>query len=165
MSTDEALASLNADAIQKLIPHREPFLFIQSADVLNEAIIQGIAFWPASNPIMQGHFPNQPVVPGVCQIEACGQLAGVLIAWNECEKLEHQDKKLLGVLGAIRQAKFQTLLRPDRELNIRCQLRTMSPALYLVSASGRVGDVEVMSCEFVIGLRPTTPLNSKQSAD
>jgi 3-hydroxyacyl-[acyl-carrier-protein] dehydratase len=155
MSRDTAPASLNTSAIQQLIPHREPFLFVQSANILNEDMIQGVALWSISNPILQGHFPSQPVVPGVCQIEACAQLAGVLIAWNAREKIEIQERKLLGVLGAIRQAKFQTLLRPDCELNIHCQLRTMSPTLYLVSASGRVGDAEVVSCEFVIGLRGT----------
>ena len=159
MSIAPAPVRLNANAIEQLIPHRDPFLFVQNADILNELVIQGVALWPTSSLIMKGHFPKNPVVPGVCQIEACAQMAGVLIAWNASKKMEFQDKQLLGVLGAIRQAKFQSLLRPDHELHIRCQLRTMSPTLYLVSASGRAGGKEVMNCEFVIGLLSTAKLN------
>jgi 3-hydroxymyristoyl/3-hydroxydecanoyl-(acyl carrier protein) dehydratase len=146
-------ALLDAAQIQSLIPHREPFLFVQSAIVVSDTQIQGVAIWKATHPILQGHFPSQPVVPGVCQIEACAQLAGVLMAWNGRKTLAVDQEKTIGVLGAIRQAKFQNMLLPNQALHITCELRAMSESLYLVKATGQFEGAGVMNCEFVIGLR------------
>ena len=155
------MTALNTAQVQSLIPHREPFLFVQSAQVLSETKIQGFAKWPASNPILQGHFPNFPVVPGVCQIEACAQLAGVLIAWNGRQMLGAERNnvvgaihdKPIGVLGAIRKAKFRNLLIPDRLLFITCELRTINGSLFLTNATAQCEELSVMTCEFVIALR------------
>ncbi|MEY4295339.1 MAG: hypothetical protein RLY82_1027 [Pseudomonadota bacterium] len=147
------MTAFDLAAIQNLIPHREPFLFLQSATVLSKTKIQGVAMWSAAHPILQGHFPTQSIVPGVCQVEACAQLAGFLIAWNGNQTPNVKAHKTLGVLGAIRQAKFQKMLLPDCTLIIHCELRAMSATLYLARATGQFDNTEVMSCELVIGLR------------
>ena len=143
--------TLNAADILALIPHREPFLFVRHAQIVSATEIKGAACWDASHPILRGHFPNRPVVPGVCQVEACAQLAGVLLAWNA--RQSNEAPNMFGVLGAIRQAKFQSLLLPDWPLHIVCRLRTMSQTLYLVEATGQADNKPVLTCEFVIGLR------------
>lgn len=147
--------SLNANDIRTLIPHRDPFLFVKNADIVSETEIEGVVCWDASHPILQGHFPQQPVVPGVCQLEACAQLAGVLLAWTARKNPGFQLG--LGVLGAIHQAKFQQLLFPDVQLHLVCKLRAMSQTLYLVTAAGQAGGRPALVSEFVLGLHIASP--------
>ena len=142
---------LNAMQILELIPHREPFIFVRDANILSEIEISGTAYWDESHPILKGHFPRQPVVPGICQVEACAQLAGVLLAWNA--RQSNISRNMLGVLGAIRQAKFQGLLLPGSSLNIICNLRLINQSLCLVAATGLSNEKTALTCEFVIGFR------------
>ena len=147
--------SLNAEDISALIPHRDPFLFVKNAVVVSETEIEGVICWDASHPILQGHFPQQPLVPGVCQVEACAQLAGVLLAWSARKNSDIQIG--LGVLGAIHQARFHRLLCPGVQLHLVCKLRAMSQTLFLVKAAGQSDGQATLLCEFVIRLHVATP--------
>jgi 3-hydroxyacyl-[acyl-carrier-protein] dehydratase len=75
---------LTLDEIQKILPHRYPFLLI---DKVIERVpyqkIVGIKNVTVNEPFFQGHFPGKPIMPGVIIIEASGQLAGLGIEHNE----------------------------------------------------------------------------------
>ncbi len=64
------------EKIKRIIPHREPFLLIDSLSGLDpeEGIIAGKRYLGAEEPVLQGHFPQYPVYPGSLQIEMIGQL-------------------------------------------------------------------------------------------
>ena len=134
-----------------LIPHRDPFLFISQAQVISETEIEGVACWSATHPIFKGHFPGQPIVPGVVQVEACAQLAGVLMSFNNPQALAEHNK--LGVLGAIRQAKFKNILLPASTLQITCQIRRISTNFFLAKAKGSTANQLILNCELVIVLK------------
>jgi 3-hydroxyacyl-[acyl-carrier-protein] dehydratase len=136
--------------IQQLIPHRDPFLFISHAQVASEKEILGVASWPGENPIFKGLFLGKPVVPGLIQVEACAQLAGVLLGWNSRKNTQSQEK--YGVLGAIRQAHFQNVLPPESAFQMECQIRAISSSVYLAQARGHSGQQLILTCEFVIVL-------------
>lgn len=147
--------ALDTDAIRACIPHRDPFLFVRCAEILGADTIHGVAQWPAAHPIIAGHFPSLGIVPGVCQIEALAQLAGVLIA-----ETSSTPGDAVGVLGAVRKAFFKAPLWPAEDLQMACTLRTLGQAGYLVTAEGRSVDRLILSAEFVLALRPRDLLAS-----
>jgi len=63
--------------IEKMLPHRYPFLLVDKVMEINEASIVGVKNVTMNEPIFQGHFPGNPVFPGVLQIEAIAQVGGV----------------------------------------------------------------------------------------
>lgn len=65
--------------IKKLLPHRYPFLLIDKIIEIGDDYVIGVKNVTTNEPFFQGHFPNQPVMPGVLQIEAMAQVGGVLV--------------------------------------------------------------------------------------
>ena len=78
---DEGGLALDMQEILKRIPHRYPFLLIDRAeDYRPHQSIVGIKCVSANEPFFQGHFPGNPVMPGVLIVEALGQAGGVLMS-------------------------------------------------------------------------------------
>ena len=65
--------------IKTILPHREPFLFIDEIRELGKDYIIGIKFVTANEDYFKGHFPKEPVMPGVLQLETMAQAGGVLL--------------------------------------------------------------------------------------
>jgi 3-hydroxyacyl-[acyl-carrier-protein] dehydratase len=100
---------LNSEQIESLIPHRRPFLFVKSATIVSTSEIEGVAQWDAGNPILEGHFPGFPVVPGVLIVEAAAQIAGLLISFNGSKRSSDDDAASgshLGMLIGVKRASF-----------------------------------------------------------
>ena len=96
---------LDIDAIRGILPHRYPFLLVDSILELEEDRIVGIKNVTNNEPWSMGHFPDFPVMPGVLIVEAMAQVAGVLVL----KSIPDRSKKLV-LLASIDNAKFG---RPD----------------------------------------------------
>jgi UDP-3-O-[3-hydroxymyristoyl] N-acetylglucosamine deacetylase/3-hydroxyacyl-[acyl-carrier-protein] dehydratase len=72
----------NREKIKSILPHRDPFLFIDEIREIGEDSIVGVKFVKANEEYFKGHFPNEPVMPGVLQLETMAQTGGVLILNN-----------------------------------------------------------------------------------
>ena len=109
---------LNKDQIRELLPHREPMLLIDeliNIKKLNSAT--ALMHVKKDSFFVQGHFPNQPVMPGVLIVEAFGQAAAALTAAG-IDKSEYDNK--LVFLMSVEKARFRNPVIPDctLELNI-----------------------------------------------
>jgi 3-hydroxyacyl-[acyl-carrier-protein] dehydratase len=73
--------TLDVEHIKRLIPHRYPFLFVDRlTEIVPGQSAVGIKNVTANEPFFQGHFPAQPIMPGVLIIESLAQTAGALVA-------------------------------------------------------------------------------------
>ncbi|MFO1011999.1 MAG: UDP-3-O-acyl-N-acetylglucosamine deacetylase [Planctomycetota bacterium] len=113
-------SGLDVREILRLLPHRYPFLLIDrviQVDGFQRAVaIKNVSI---NEPFFQGHFPNAPLMPGVLQLEAMAQLAGVLLL----RRLENTGK--LAVLWAIDKVKLRGAVAPGDQLRIEVEtLRT-----------------------------------------
>ena len=67
------------EKIKEILPHRDPFLFIDQIQEIGNDYIIGVKFVKEDEDYFQGHFPNEPIMPGVLQLETMAQTGGVLI--------------------------------------------------------------------------------------
>ena len=107
------MISLNQDQIKEYIPHREPFLFIDTLIEIEKLIkATGVKTFTQNDNFFQGHFPEQPVVPGVILVEMMAQTAAALIAYSIKE--ETFDK--IVYLMNIDNTKFRKPVFPNEKI-------------------------------------------------
>jgi len=105
---------LSKDQIQSLLPHRDPMLLIDELEIImpfKTAI--GIVNVKKTSFFVQGHFPGQPVMPGVLIVEAFGQAAAALTAYSLTPK---EVKNKLVYLMSVDKARFRNPIIPDCKL-------------------------------------------------
>jgi UDP-3-O-[3-hydroxymyristoyl] N-acetylglucosamine deacetylase/3-hydroxyacyl-[acyl-carrier-protein] dehydratase len=71
--------AIDIQGVMQIIPHRYPFLMVDKVTKIDGNHIQGVKNVSANEPYFQGHFPGHPVMPGVLQLEAIAQVAGILM--------------------------------------------------------------------------------------
>ena len=111
--------SLNKEQILKLLPHREPMLLIdelKNIKKLSSAI--AVVNVKKDSFYVQGHFPGQPVMPGVLIVEAFGQAAAALTAAG-IDKSVYENK--LVFLMSIEKARFRNPVVPDCKLELKIE--------------------------------------------
>ena len=135
-------SGLDIRQIFKLLPHRYPFLMIDRVielDGFQRAVaIKNVTI---NEPFFQGHWPEQPIMPGVLQLEAMAQLAGVLLL----RKLENTGK--LAVLWSIDKVKLRGAVVPGDQLRIEVETIRAKPQVGHVRARGKVGGRLVSEAE------------------
>ena len=110
---------LNKKDITNLLPHREPMLLIDELlDIEKLSSATAIVYVKKDSFFVQGHFPDNPVMPGVLIVEAFGQAAAALTA-HGLDK-ETYDNKLVFLMG-IEKARFRNPVIPDCKLELKIQ--------------------------------------------
>jgi 3-hydroxyacyl-[acyl-carrier-protein] dehydratase len=107
--------------IQSLIPHRDPFLFVDRIVSADPTRIVGERTFPADAWFFRGHFPGYPVVPGVLLIETMAQCGGAGLV--HCGAM--QNKVFL--LASVDKAKFRRQVRPGELIRMEIEILRMSP--------------------------------------
>ncbi|WP_440680807.1 3-hydroxyacyl-ACP dehydratase FabZ [Candidatus Pelagibacter sp. HIMB1623] len=113
------MESLNKNQIKNLIPHREPMLLIDELNDINKlSSATGVVNVKKDSFFVQGHFPDQPVMPGVLIVEAFGQSAAALTA-HGIDKSTYENK--LVFLMSVEKARFRFPVIPDCKLLLKIQ--------------------------------------------
>ncbi len=108
--------SIDKDQIKKLLPHREPMLLIDKLiNIVPLKSATGIVNVKKGSFYLEGHFPDQPVMPGVFIVEAFGQAAAALTA-HGIDPKEYKNK--LVYLMGVDKARFRHPVMPDCELHL-----------------------------------------------
>ena len=108
--------SMDKDQIKKLLPHREPMLLIDKLiNIVPLKSATGIVNVKKGSFYLEGHFPDQPVMPGVFIVEAFGQAAAALTA-HGIDPKEYKNK--LVYLMSVDKARFRRPVTPDCELHL-----------------------------------------------
>ena len=104
---------LNIEEIKKLIPHRHPFLFIDTCEIIVPGE-HGISdkLFSKDEYFFEGHFPQNPIVPGVIIVEAMAQTAGIVVSYK---LREFKDKSVLFM--SVNKAKFRKPILPNDKVS------------------------------------------------
>ena len=112
------MIKLNIDKIKKLIPHREPFLFIEECIIIEKGKIgESFRTFGKDEYFFEGHFPNNPIVPGVVIVESMAQTAGVVVSENLINK---NDQSVLFM--SINKAKFRKPVLPNYKIKFYVEM-------------------------------------------
>ncbi len=115
--TDE-LKSADIHLIQRILPHRYPFLLVDKVlDINGTVSAKGIKNVTMNEPHFQGHFPGAPVMPGVTIVEAMAQTAGVMIGVGA----DMADRDLLIYFMSIDKCKFRRKVIPGDVLEMHLE--------------------------------------------
>jgi UDP-3-O-[3-hydroxymyristoyl] N-acetylglucosamine deacetylase/3-hydroxyacyl-[acyl-carrier-protein] dehydratase len=108
---------LDINQISNILPHRYPFQLLDKVIYLDDKVVAGVKNVTINEPFFMGHFPNNPVMPGVLQVEAMAQTGGILVL-STVEDPENYWTYFL----SIENCKFRKMVLPGDTLIFKCEL-------------------------------------------
>lgn len=131
---------MNRDAIMKLLPHRDPMLLLDDVEerdgtAVGHYTVRGDEFF------LQGHFPGNPIVPGVILCEMLAQSACVLLQ----DKIEPGQLPMYTGLNNVR---FRSSVRPGETVETQCRIKRAKHPFYFAEAKVTVGERLCVSADF-----------------
>ncbi len=135
---------MNQEEIKKIIPHREDMLLVEEVELIDEVTSKGKLKIRGDEFFLNGHFPGNPVVPGVILCEAMAQASCVLIG--------DKAKGATPYFTKMDNVKFKNKVLPGDTLVSTCKLVKSRGAFYFIEAQGYVNDKLCVSAEFAFAL-------------
>ncbi len=154
MENENIKRTYDVNEIQKVLPHRPPFLLIDKiVDTDNKTYVDAIKNVTINEPFFVGHFPGAPIMPGVLIIEAAAQAAAIVVMENP------ESKGKIPFFMSIDKVKFRKPVVPGDQLKIRIEILRLRSTSGKASAVVKVNDDVVT--EAVLGFIIATPPENK----
>jgi len=141
------LKSINKEKIITLLPHRDPMLLIDNLyNIIPMKSALGHLKITTDKFFLQGHFPNQPVMPGVMIVEAFGQAAAALAAFSLDPKIV--ENKLV-YLMSVQNARFRKPVMPPCDLYLDCQVDKIKGKIWRYKGNAYCNDEKMADAEWM----------------
>lgn len=139
---------LDANAIEKILPHRYPFLLVDKiVDLIPRERVIGIKNVTFNEPFFPGHFPGHPIMPGVLIVEAMAQTGAILLL----DAIENPEEKLAYFIG-IEKVRFRKPVLPGDQLQLEIELARYRPSSCKMYGKAYVSGELVCEAEFMAAI-------------
>lgn len=131
--TSDVTTKLTSTDVDSILPHRYPFALVDKViELIPNKRIVGVKAVSKNEQFFNGHFPGQPVMPGVLQLEALAQLAGVIL--NTADGVEDGT---IGLFGSADGVKWKKPVVPGDSLVMEVEIKKMNLKFGIIKASGK----------------------------
>ena len=140
--------TMNQDALMKIIPHRPPMLLVDEAELDEDGKVRGHYHVRGDEYFLQGHFPGNPVVPGVILCEMMAQSCAAILVRDNSNGTPY--------FSGIQKATFRRKVIPGETVEFVCTLRRKMANFYFVIGEGSVNGEPCVSGEFSFAMVSNT---------
>lgn len=139
------------------LPHRPPFVFVREVMACDPGkSVEARTVFEAKDPMFRGHFPDNPIVPGVILTEALAQAAGIAAASGYRENAAPRF-----LLSAIRTMKFLRAVRPEEVIDLRAEKIAATDSLFQFKVEARVNGAVAAEGQLVLSVAQNLAENAK----
>ena len=144
--TGQRIEDLDTQGIMRVIPHRFPMLMLDRlTEIEAHRRAVGIKLVTINEPFFQGHFPNDPIVPGVFIIEAMAQAAAAMVMASMGAEHEGSRVYFMGIEGA----RFRRPVRPGDELRLEVEVQAKKMMIWKFTGAATVKGESAADAHFV----------------
>ena len=136
---------IDTKGIMEILPHRYPFLLVDRIIALEKGkSITGLKNVSMNEPFFQGHFPGEPVMPGVLILEGMAQVGSILACLSDPEMMGK-----LGYFAGVDNARFRRVVRPGDQLIFKLEMLKQKSRLTKMSGKAYVDEQLVTEAELM----------------